>query len=141
MNEKDIVDIFLKLLDSTGFYWNFYVVGVAAIIGWILTANRHPSWHVKALVSTGFVFFVLMNLSALFGRYSFLNLFATELKQLTDPCVFKTTELCERIDAISFKHSKWVALGIHLVVDSALITIIWSDKVWGAIQRNITSKT
>ncbi len=138
MNEKDVVDIFFKLLDGTAFYWNFYVAGVAIIIGWILTTTIHPSRHVKILVSLAFGFFVVMNLSALFGRLAFIDLFSEELKALIEPCALKTPELCARIHELSFKNSRWVALGVHAIVDVSLFFLIWSDKAWRVSQREET---
>lgn len=136
MGDKEVLDAFFTLLDSTGFYWNFYVVGVAALIGWFLSASKAPPWQLRAIVSTGFVFFVLMNLSALLGRYAFLELLTTELQERLVPCIFKMQGVCDRVAKISFSWSKWYALGIHFVVDSTLLYLIWTDKVWGAIQRS-----
>ena len=130
IEDNDVFELFFKLLNGVGFYWNFYVVGVLAIIGWILSADSPPATEIRAVVTGGFVFFIAYNLFALRWRYEWLDLITSELKQRVSPCIFKEQALCDRVEKLSFGFSNHYALGIHAMVDVALVCLVWSDAIW-----------
>ena len=48
---KDVIDICFSAQDRIDLYWNFYVVGVLAIIGWLISLKRRLNWQFKVFVS------------------------------------------------------------------------------------------
>ena len=141
MEIKDIINIVMKLSDSVNFYWNFYVVGVIAIIGWLISLKEHIKWQIKLLVSIGFLFFIILNIHGLLGSYTLLEASINELQESVNPSTFKTDKIFHTIKNISFSYYPQAVLGIHVVIDSGIFIAIWSNKVWSTLRLSSGRKT
>lgn len=51
MSIKDVVDLLFAARERIDFYWNFYVVVVIAVVGWILTRKTTLTTSAKVLVT------------------------------------------------------------------------------------------
>ena len=51
MSIKDAVDLLFAARERIDFYWNFYVVVVIAVVGWILTRKDGLTLSAKVLVT------------------------------------------------------------------------------------------
>jgi hypothetical protein len=71
MDLKDKLDLCLRLYDKVHFFWNWYAVGMIAIVGWSASSKEFAcldaEW--KWLISGVYLVYVLMNVSGLLYSY------------------------------------------------------------------------
>lgn len=79
MNEKDVADLFINATEKIGFYWNFYVVMLTALIGWLVSTKTALSTSLKSLITVGYLVFVAMNIVGLYGSYTFAEALRNDL--------------------------------------------------------------
>ena len=125
MGTKDVADLFLAALGKIEFYWNFYVIMVLALTGWLVSAKRSFSIPVKGLLTVGYGLFAIMNVIGLWGSYTFaealrLDLIAAAANQAN---VLENT--IEVVAHKSFTDQRSLAVVIHLVFGTAVLCIIW----------------
>lgn len=134
MDVKDIIDIFFKAKDNMQFFWNFYVIGLVAIIGWFFTLKKHLSKVLKIFLSILFVIFMGMNISGLMRSYELIVASKTDLLALVQcaDCVERGTIM----SILSFYSDgyKYIVWGIHGVIDLGMFFVIWNDNVWEALR-------
>ena len=51
MSIKDAIDLLFAARERVDFYWNFYVVAVIAIVGWMVTRKEPLARSAKVLVT------------------------------------------------------------------------------------------
>jgi hypothetical protein len=77
MSIKDAIDLLFAARERIDFYWNFYVVVVVAVVGWIVTRKERLSRSGKVLVSVAYVVAAVTNLAGIvrviYARRSFAN--------------------------------------------------------------------
>jgi hypothetical protein len=113
-----------KLNDWLNFYWNFYVVFVGVVFGWIFSAKA-PGWQFiqQFVVTAFFVGFAAVSIGALARTYRALNQTSMSLKEKWGHDPFK--------DAVLSKLSQrlWrVEIVMHLIADATVIYCIWTFK-------------
>ena len=64
---KDVAQLFITATARVEFYWNFYVVMLLALIGWMFSTKKPITAHLKLLITAGYIVFVCMNLIGLWG--------------------------------------------------------------------------
>ena len=69
---KDRYDLYLHFNDKVLFFWNWYTVGIIAVVGWMLSSEKKFSWSMKAIISFVFLTFIGMNISGLVRSYKLL---------------------------------------------------------------------
>lgn len=134
MRFAEIADLFVTVLDKTSFFWNFYVVGIIAIVGWLFSLSQRLDVRLKIVVSVGFLFFIGMNLLALTSTYQFLSAIAEEMKAAIGEAKLREDGLKMLIKDLSFDSRVWFAWGIHAVMDTAILYCIWSDGLWRKVR-------
>ncbi len=70
---KDRFDLYLHFRDKVLFFWNWYTVGMIAVVGWMLTTEKVFSWYLKVIISFVFLTFIGMNISGLIRSYELLS--------------------------------------------------------------------
>src|SRR6266496_169063 len=55
MSIKEIADLLFAARERIDFYWNFYVVVVIAVIGWLVSFKKTLTLSMKLLVSVGLI--------------------------------------------------------------------------------------
>lgn len=127
---KELLDLLLKVGDHANFYWNFYIVGVVAITGWLLTRNNPLRLPVQIIITVAYLCLSVLNLFVLTDLFSFQNDIALELKAQTIRESFATDPLYERICAMNFRRAIWITWIFHVVIDSSMLVMLWNRKIW-----------
>ena len=83
MEARDIADLFVTAIDKIEFYWNFYTVTLLALIGWLVTTKQALDRGLKLLLSVGYLIFVAMNLTGLWGSYTLAEALRLDLLAAT----------------------------------------------------------
>ena len=55
---KDVAQLFITATARVEFYWNFYVVMLLALIGWMFSTKKPITAHLKLLITAGYIVFV-----------------------------------------------------------------------------------
>ena len=71
MSIRDVADLLFAARERVDFYWNFYVVVVIAVIGWLVSLKKTLTRSMKLLVSVAYVIAAVMNYVGLYGSYTF----------------------------------------------------------------------
>ena len=112
-----------KLNDWINFYWNFYVVFVGVVFGWIFSAKYPWQFKQQFVVTIFFIGFAAVSIGALARTCSALNQTSMSLKEKWGHDSFK--------DAVLSKLSQrfWpVEIVMHLIADATVIYCIWTFK-------------
>lgn len=134
LSPKNLADFILKLAEQINFHWNFYVVSNVAIIGWLLSLNNNPPLSLKILASVVIAIFFALNLTGLLRNYIFLQAALLEFKSIVNEVQFKTRDLPQRINNLSFDGYKCRLWLTHAVVNIGVIAVLWSDKLQDALR-------
>lgn len=127
MTVKDVADLLLAATERVDFYWNFYVVIVIAVIGWLVSVKKALTIPLKVLVSIAFVIAAVMNFLGLYGSYTFAEALRTDLLRMAGPApLLDTRAILERH---SYAALRTAAFWIHLVVGSAVLLAVWFAKL------------
>lgn len=120
---KDVADLLFAARERIDFYWNFYVVVVIAVIGWLVTLRRSLTFSLKLLVSIVFGIAAGMNLLGLYGAYTFAEALRTDLLRLAAATPLTDTKFL--LEHHSYLNQRIVACGIHLLVGATLLAVVW----------------
>ena len=123
MSIKEIIDLLFAARERIDFYWNFYVVVVVAVVGWIVTRKERLTRWTRILVSVAYVIASAANLVGLYGSYSFAEALRHDLLRLTagSPLTSTRAVLVEH----SYASQRFWAFVVHLVVGAALLLAVW----------------
>ena len=58
MSIKDAIDLLFAARERIDFYWNFYVVVVIAVVGWIVTRKEPLTRSTRVLVTVAYLLVV-----------------------------------------------------------------------------------
>lgn len=135
MKVKEVADLFSTATNKLDFYWNFYVVFLVALIGWFVAQSNEDamSWLIKLAITIGYLAFSLVNALSLYGSYTFAEALRRDLVAMPGTGELKHT--LEVMQAFSYIPRRRLALFIHLVVDLAILAVIWLSigTDWGSI--------
>src|SRR5438034_9878262 len=67
---KDVAQLFITATARVEFYWNFYVVMLLGLIGWMFSTKKPITAHLKLLITAGYIVFVCMYLLVLWASSS-----------------------------------------------------------------------
>jgi hypothetical protein len=123
MEPGDLLDRFQAAADLVNFYWNFYVIGIVAVLGWIFSLKRDLARRQRIVLTAVYVGFVVLNLLALVNSYRFLE--AARLDALVTIPAGALPHLSRMLDSISFAKQQWIGLIAHIAVDATVIAAIW----------------
>ena len=79
MDVKDTIDLFIIATDKVEFFWNFYVVSVISLVGWLVTTKRPLTVFLKFLITVGYLLLAAMNLLGLYNTYNFAEALREDL--------------------------------------------------------------
>jgi hypothetical protein len=120
---SDLLDLFRSAADLVNFYWNFYVIGIVAVLGWLFSLKRALTRRQKIILTTVYVGFIALNLLALVNSYRFME--AARLDALGKISVRTLPNLRQMLVSTSFAEQQWMGWIVHGVVDAAVIAAIW----------------
>jgi hypothetical protein len=120
---KDVADLLFAARERIDFYWNFYVVVVIAVIGWLLSLKKPLTLSMKVLVSVAFLVAAAMNLLALYSSYTFAEALRTDLLRMAATTPLTDTRLI--LEQHSYLTQRLVAFWIHLPVGATILLVVW----------------
>jgi hypothetical protein len=129
MELKDVAQLFITATARVEFYWNFYVVMLLALIGWMFATKKPLTTHLKLLLTAGYIVFVCMNLIGLWGSYTFAEALRHDLLAIAN---FKPDELRNTRAVLaerSFLAQRSVALVIHVVLGAVVLLTVWCGQL------------
>jgi hypothetical protein len=112
-----------KLSEWLNFYWNFYVVFVGVVLGWIFSAKNPWQPNQKYVVSAFFIGFAAFSIVALARTYYALYKTTLSLRNRWGHDLFKDAILA------NFSPRLWPAeIAMHVIADATVIYCIWTFK-------------
>jgi hypothetical protein len=127
MTIKDVADLLFAARERIDFYWNFHVVVVIAVIGWLVSFKRTLTLPMKLLVSVAYVIAAVMNLVGLYGSYTFAEALRTDLLRMAATTPLSDTTLF--LEQHSYGSQRLTALLIHLVVGATILAVVWFARL------------
>jgi hypothetical protein len=123
MSIKEIIDLLLAARERIDFYWNFYVVVVVAVVGWIVTRKERLTRTNRILVTVAYAIASAANLIGLYGSYTFAEALRRDLLSLTagSPLTNTRAVLVEH----SYASQRIWAFVVHLGVGGSLLLAVW----------------
>lgn len=129
MDVKDCAQLFISAIARIDFYWNFYVVMLLAFNGWLFSA-RHPfTTRLKILITVGYLVFVGMNLMGLWGSYTIAEGLRIDILKLAAQKPDELQATRGILGAHSFATQRYMALLVHAVLGSIVLTLVWMGKL------------
>ena len=120
---KDVAELLFAARERIDFYWNFYVVVVIAVIGWLVSLKKRLTVSMKVLVSVAYLIAATMNLLGLYSSYTFAEALRTDLLRMTATTPLTETRLL--LEQYSYLQQRLAALGIHLAVGATILFVVW----------------
>lgn len=127
MTLKDVADLLFAARGRIDFYWNFYVIVVVAVIGWLVSIKKTLAVPVKLLVSVAFAIAATMNLMGLYGSYTFAEALRTDLLRISATSPLTDTRLI--LERFSYLPQRTAAFGIHLVLGATILWAVWFGRL------------
>jgi hypothetical protein len=120
---KDVADLLFAARERIDFYWNFYVVVVIAVIGWLVSLKKTLTLPMKVLVSVAYLIAAVMNLLGLYSSYTFAEALRTDLLRMAATSPLSDTRLL--LEQHSYLQQRLAAFWIHLVVGATILLVVW----------------
>lgn len=130
MQPSELATLLMSAADRAGFFWNFYIVGIFALLGWRFSLKGPLSPVLKVLAILSFVLFAGMNCSALWGTYRVFQMLALELEAKSTSETFATAGMLALIKDLSGDRVRIQAVIVHGLTDITIIVTLLSDKLW-----------
>jgi hypothetical protein len=123
MSIKDVVDLLFAARERIDFYWNFYVVVVIAVVGWIVTRKEPLATPAKILVTVAYIVAAATNLAGLYASYGVAEALRTDVLRMTAGSPLTDTRTI--LAAHSYLSQRIVAILAHAAVGATILLVIW----------------
>ena len=123
MSIKDAIDLLFSARERIDFYWNFYVVVVIAVVGWIVTRKEPLTRSTRVLVTVAYLIAAATNLVGLYGSYAFAEALRTDLLRMTAGSPLIETRIL--LDGHSYISQRLWAFVVHLGVGATILLVVW----------------
>jgi hypothetical protein len=123
MSIKDAIDLLFAARERIDFYWNFYVVVVVAVVGWIVTRKERLSRSGKVLVSVAYVVAAVTNLAGLYAAYTLAEALRADLLRMTLGSPLTDTRVI--LAQHSYLSQRGGAFLVHAVVGATILIVVW----------------
>ena len=123
MSIKEAIDLLFAARERIDFYWNFYVVVVIAVVGWIVTRKEPLTRSAKILVTVAYLIAAATNLVGLYGSYAFAEALRTDLLRMTAGSPL--TETRTLLDRHSYVSQRISAVAVHVGVGLTILLVLW----------------
>lgn len=120
---RDMADLLFAARERIDFYWNFYVIVVIAVIGWLLTKKKALTLPVKVLVTLVFLVAASMNLLGLYGAYAIAEALRVDLLRASIAAPLTETRLV--LESHSYLAHRAAALWTHIGVALVIVLTVW----------------
>jgi len=123
MSIKDAIDLLFAARERIDFYWNFYVVVVVAVVGWIVTRKERLSPSGKILVSVAYVVAAVTNLAGLFAAYTLAEALRADVLRMSLASPLTDTRVI--LAQHSYLSQRTGAFLVHIVVGATILLVVW----------------
>lgn len=120
---RDIADLLFAARERIDFYWNFYVIVVIAVIGWLITKKKPLTLGVKILVTVVFLIAASMNLLGLYGAYAIAEALRVDLLRVSAATPLTATR--QVLENHSYLAHRTAALWTHIGVALIILLTVW----------------
>jgi hypothetical protein len=127
---KDVADLLFAARGRIDFYWNFYIVVVIGVIGWLVSLKKRLSLPMKVLVSVVFLIAAATNFVGLYSAYTLAEALRTDLLRMAATTSLPDTRLV--LEQHSYLPQRWTALLIHVAVGVPVLLVVWFARFSGA---------
>lgn len=130
LTSKELLDIIQKQVDLVNWYWNFLIVTIAVILGWIVTRKQEDGRiksEVVRFIIFGFIVFASANLIAICSANFSLGLLIDELKtRVNKPGSLLFTNTLTKSFIELFNIWVYVTFGllVHVIADVIVVTVL-----------------
>lgn len=124
---RDVADLLFAARARIDFYWNFYVIVVIAVIGWMVTVKKTLTFSIKLLVTVAFLIAAVTNLVGLYSSYTVAEALRLDLLRLGATSPLRNTRLM--LEQHSYELHRAVALAVHFVLGSAILLTVWLGRL------------
>ncbi|MFT7089090.1 MAG: hypothetical protein ACJAU4_000889 [Glaciecola sp.] len=128
-NIKNIIEIIETLESRINSYWNFYIIAVFAVIGWLMAAGaaaKSMSGNQGIALIIAVVIFLFANILVIRAATKRMVAFEAELNAVSKQQEFKSQALKQELSRTSMKNRLNASYLLHVIVDIALLYAIWS---------------
>ncbi|WP_041521874.1 hypothetical protein [Gilvimarinus agarilyticus] len=125
MNTTDIIDVIEKLEARINNYWNFYLVAIVALVGWIISRGVGHVAHEEGLIlAIGMGLFFFMNLAVLHPVTQRVSVFERQfLLQITQDDNI-SSDVSSTLKSTFIKNRARTTVATHLVMDTLVMLLI-----------------
>jgi len=123
MSIKDVADLLFAARERIDFYWNFYVVVVIAVIGWLVSLKKTLTPSMKVLVSVVYVIAATTNLLGLYSSYTFAEALRADLVRMAATTPLTDTHLY--LEQHSYLPQRLAAICVHIAVGATILFVVW----------------
>ena len=123
MSLKDAIDLLFAARERIDFYWNFYVVVVVAVVGWIVTRKERLSRSAKILVSVAYVVAAVTNLAGLYASYTLAEALRSDILRMTVASPLTDTRVI--LARHSYLSQRLGAFLVHIAVGATILLVVW----------------
>lgn len=125
MELKEVAQLLITAAGKVEFYWHFYVVMLIALAGWMVSATKPVTTHLKVLVTVGYIVFACMNLVGLWGSYTFAEALRRDLLAMAMLTPGELTNTRAVLSEHSFQAQRSIALIIHVLLGTLVLLAVW----------------
>lgn len=126
MEARDVAELFIAAVDKIEIYWNFYVVMLIALIGWLISLKNALPFKLKLVITVGYLAFALMNISGLYGSYTFAEALRLDMMGMEKVQELKTVH--KILSGSSYQGQMIAMFVIHLVVGTLVLAALWFGR-------------
>lgn len=123
MSIKDAIDLLFAARERIDFYWNFYVVVVVAVVGWIVTRKEVLPRPAKVLVTVAYVVAASTNLAGLHASYGIAEALRTDVLRMATGAPLADTRAI--LEGHSYLAQRNAAILVHVVVGATILLVLW----------------
>ena len=133
MAEDQAIRVFFEARQDIQFFFNFYVVVLVVVIGWLIT-HRDLAWYFRIFLFVGLGVFIGMNLVGLCNSYEILEAAQKDLKGTSpadNPNIVKALQ--------DFTIRRPVVYTMHGIIDLLAIALIFRNEIlrlMSALRKN-----
>jgi hypothetical protein len=124
---RDVADLLFATRERIDFYWNFYIISVIAVIGWLVTVKKMLTVPIKVLVSVAFAIAATTNLVGLYSSYTLAEALRSDLLRLAATSPLTETRLM--LEQHSYLAHRRASLFIHLGVGISILFTVWFGRL------------
>jgi hypothetical protein len=125
MGAMDIAPLFMKAVEKVEFYWQFYVVTLVGMTGWLVAAKPPLTGRLRLLLTGGYLIFVAMNLAGLRNAYAFAEGLRLDLLGAAKEDPAGLTHSRAALEAQSFADQRRHAGVIHAILGILVLAVVW----------------